>query len=120
MQKLFSLLFDRLNHLGMAVPCRTNGNAGSEVQEYIIIHVVNPNPLTLFHHKGISPRVRRRNICLVRTNQLQSFRTGKCRFDHRILHLYYSRKELADKEIKICLPTGGTFRESLLQIPDHL
>ncbi len=72
MQELVSGLLDRLHHMRMTV-AGTHGNAGSEVQKAVAVHVPDLDALAVRHDEWIVARVRRRSDQRVALEQCLCF-----------------------------------------------
>jgi hypothetical protein len=76
-QEQIGLILDRLDNPGVAVPGCADRNSSSEVEEYILIYIPDPQSVRAFDHEWIRPGVGGRNIFPVQPNTFGSLGPGQ-------------------------------------------
>ncbi len=120
MDKLFCLALNGFNHSRVAMPRIADSNPGVEIEEVISIDILDPDSLSLFHHKRIDAGVGLGDKPLIPVEDLFRLRAGKLsdngwdRMSGRHLffslgYLYDRTKRSSEKYMKFCLLSQPIF-----------
>jgi hypothetical protein len=103
-QQPLGLLLDRGDDPGMAMACRTNGDAGGKVEKAIAVDIFNHGPISTGNRQRVGPCIRRGRVRFVVFDQFAGGGTGQLGAQARCFGMLHKRQK---RVVRQAVDRGG-------------